>query len=57
MARSLLTNTTNDLITDSGAVLWSLVTGEQLEFPITLNFLKDTTQKLLNNYIFEAVVI
>jgi len=57
MARSLLTSTTNDLISDSGSVLWSLVTGEQLEFPITLNFLKDATLKASNNYTYEAVVI
>jgi hypothetical protein len=57
MARSKLTNTTNDLVGDGGAVLWSLVTGEQLEFPITLNFIKDATLQLSNNYEYEAVVI
>ena len=57
MARSKLTNTTNDLISDGGAVLWSLVTGEQLEFPVTLNFIKDATLKSSNNYEYEAVVI
>ena len=53
MARSKLTNTTNDLINDGGAVLWSLVTGEQLEFPITLDFVEDVTA----GYEYEAVVV
>jgi hypothetical protein len=53
MARSRLVDTTDDLITDSGAVLWSFVKGEQLEFPITLDFLKDAT----SGYIFEAVIL
>lgn len=57
MARSRLTDTTLDLNTDSGAVLWSLVKGEQLEFPITLNFIEDASVKPSNNYIYEAVVI
>jgi hypothetical protein len=57
MARSIITNTTDDLISDSGAVLWSFVTGEQLEFPVILSFINDTTLKASNNYIYEAVVI
>ena len=57
MARSRLTNTTQDLVTDSGAVLWSMVKGEQLEFPITLNFVEDASVKLNNNYVYEAVVV
>ena len=57
MARSRLTDTTVDLNTDSGAVLWSLVKGEQLEFPITLNFIEDASVKPSNNYQYEAVVI
>lgn len=57
MARSRLTNTTQDLITDSGAVLWSFVKGEQLEFPITLNFVEDASVKPSNNYVYEAVVV
>ena len=40
MARSRLTNTSQDLISDGGAVVWSFVKGEQLEFPITLNFIE-----------------
>lgn len=57
MARSRLTNTTQDLIADSGAVLWSFVKGEQLEFPITLNFVEDASVKPNNNYVYEAVVV
>lgn len=52
MARSKIDNPTNDLITDSGAILWSFVKGEQLEFPIQLPFLDDARL-----YTFEAVVI
>ena len=57
MARSSLLDTTQDLMSDGGSVLWSIVTGEQLEFPIVLNFLDDTTLKVSNNYFYEAVVI
>jgi hypothetical protein len=57
MARSRLTNTTQDLIADGGAVLWSFVKGEQLEFPITLNFVEDASVKQNNNYNYEAVIV
>jgi len=57
MARSTITNTTDDLISDSGSVLWSIVTGEQLEFPVILNFVEDASLKESNNYTYEAVVI
>lgn len=57
MARSRINNTTNDLITDGGAILWSLIKGEQIEFPITLNFIEDASVKPSNNYAYEAVVI
>ena len=58
MARSRLTNTTQDLIADGGSVLWSLVKGEQLEFPITLNFVEDASFKVNGaNYTYEAVVV
>jgi hypothetical protein len=57
MARSRLTDTTQDLIADGGAVLWSFVKGEQLEFPITLNFIEDASVKQSNNYVYEAVVV
>jgi len=57
MARSRLTNTSLDIISDAGSILWSMVRGEQLEFPITLNFIFDATLKPSGNYIYEAVVI
>lgn len=57
MARSRLTETTKDLISDGGSILWSLVKGEQLEFPITLNFIEDASVKASNNYNYEAVVV
>lgn len=53
MARSKITNTTDDLINDSGAVLFSIVKGEQLEFPVTLNFIENATI----GYVYEAVVV
>ena len=39
MARAKLNEITEELISDSGAVLWSFVRGEQLEYPIVLNLL------------------
>jgi hypothetical protein len=53
MARSRLLNPANDIITDSGDILFSFVRGEQLEFPITLNFVEDVTA----GYTYEAVVV
>lgn len=53
MARSSLTNITNDLQSDSGSILLSLVQGEQLEFAIQLGFLTIAT----SDYTYEAVVI
>ena len=53
MARGSLTALSTDLQSDSGSVLWSLVRGEQLEFPIKLNFLENASI----GYSFEAVVI
>lgn len=53
MARSSISNTTNDLMSDSGAVLWSFVKGEQLEFPITLDFITEADF----GYLYEAVVV
>jgi hypothetical protein len=53
MARSRLTNTSDDLLSDSGGVLWSFIKGEQLEFPVTLNFIENAS----SGYTYEAVVI
>jgi len=59
MARARLTEIKQDVINDGGAVLWSFVKGEQLEFPITLQFLTDSTFKgnPALDYQFEAVVV
>lgn len=54
MARAKITNPTDDLIDDSGSVLWSFIRGEQLEYPVTLNFL-DTV--LTAGFQFEAVAV
>lgn len=56
MARSRINVVTSDdhLTSDSGSVLWSFAIGEQLEFPIVLNFLTDATDPA---YDFEAVVV
>jgi hypothetical protein len=53
MARSRLLDPANDLISDGGDVLWSFVRGEQLEFPITLNFVEN----VMAGYTYEAVVV
>lgn len=53
MARSLITEVTDDLQSDSGAVLFSFVQGEQLEFPITLSFINNVGLA----YEYEAVII
>jgi hypothetical protein len=53
MSRSSLTETTEDINSDSGAVLLSLVIGEQLEFPVTLDFVSTLTLA----YQYEAVVV
>ena len=53
MARARLTEVTNDLISDDGAVLWSLVRGEQLEFPVSLTFIENAS----DGYEYEAVVV
>lgn len=53
MARSYIADVTDDLIQDSGSVLWSFIKGEQLEYPVTLKFIEDVTA----DYIYEAVVV
>jgi hypothetical protein len=52
MARSQLSTISTDATSDTGGVLWSVVQGEQLEFPISLNFLTNAY-----GYTFEAVVM
>jgi hypothetical protein len=53
MARSSLILPTIDLQSDSGSVLLSLVIGEQLEFPVTLAFIENTSLP----YEYEAVLM
>ena len=52
MARSRISSKTIDLQSDNGSVIWSLVQGEQLEFQVSLEFLSD-----MKDYVIEAVVI
>ena len=53
MARTKLTTTANDLNADDGGVLFSVVQGEQLEYPVVLEFITSTP----DNYQLEAVVV
>ena len=52
MARSAINSVSSDPIDDSGSVLWSIIKGEQLEYPATLDFLTN-----VSNHTFEAVVV
>ncbi len=54
MARAKLTDIRTDVSSDSGAVLWSFVKGEALEFTIVLDFLDNAP---VDAYTFEAVVV
>ncbi len=54
MARSKITLVTDDLVSDSGSVLFSFVKGEQVEFPVQLNLVQDVT---IPGFEFEAVVV
>ena len=56
MARSRLPDTVSDQTSDSGNLLWSIVQGEQLEFPVTFgpNFIEDVTTP---GYVFEAALV
>jgi hypothetical protein len=55
MARANITDAPESLIDDSGTVLWSFIRGEQLEFPVVVNFLTDCTTD--SGYVFNAVVL
>lgn len=52
MSRASILDPSIDLQSDGGSVLWSIVQGEQLEFPVTLNFITNAY-----GYEYEAVVI
>ena len=54
MARSKITSQTNDLITDDGSVIMSLVHGEQLNMGVTLGWLTDLTGFTLVAKVVEA---
>jgi hypothetical protein len=54
MARSKITAISTDLISDSGSVLWSVIQGEQLEFPLVLDFVDNVRD---TNLEFEAVIV
>lgn len=43
MARSRITSTSKDIITDDGAVLISVIQGEQIRLELTLNWLTNLT--------------
>jgi hypothetical protein len=53
MARSKITATSKDLITDSGSALWSIIQGEQLELPIILDFVSAALQ----SYVYKAAIV
>ena len=54
MARSKITSQTNDLITDDGSVLVSLIDGEQMRIGVTLGWLTDLTGYTLTAKVVEA---
>jgi hypothetical protein len=54
MARSKIAAPTNDPISDSGAVLWSMVLGEQLEYPVDVTFIDDAEDYNYVAYVIEA---
>lgn len=53
MARSNFGQNQIDLQSDGGTVLWSIIQGEQLEYPITLDFLTNADA----GYTYEAVIV
>jgi hypothetical protein len=55
MARSDITGKTVDLISDDGAVLFSIAQGEQLHFSVTLDWLTDLTGYTITAKVVEAL--
>ena len=53
MARDRITSARKDLISDKGSILLSIVRGEQLEFPVKLDFLTVAD----DSYSYEAVIV
>jgi len=54
MARAKITDPSLDPITDAGSVLFSFVKGEQIEYPVDLNFYNDAAQLTLRAVVVEA---
>jgi hypothetical protein len=54
MARSRITSASQDLISDNGAVLASIVDGEQIQLDVTLNWLTNLTGYQLKVTVIEA---
>jgi hypothetical protein len=54
MARSKITSRTNDIITDDGSILISLIDGEQMRMGVTLGWLTDLTGYTLVAKVVEA---
>lgn len=54
MARSKITSKTNDIITDDGSILISLIDGEQHRMGVTLGWLTDLTGYTLTAKVVEA---
>jgi hypothetical protein len=54
MARSRITSASKDLISDNGAVLASIVDGEQIHLEVTLNWLTNLTSYQLKATAIEA---
>lgn len=52
MARTDINKIVQDLQSDDGSVLWSLILGEQIEYPVTLDFVTNAYY-----YIYEAVLV
>jgi len=52
MARTDINQIVQDLQSDDGSVLWSLILGEQIEYPVTLDFITNAYY-----YIYEAVLV
>jgi len=55
MARSKITSASQDLISDNGAVLTSIVDGEQLHMEVTLKWLTNLTGYSLKVTVIEAL--
>lgn len=55
MARSKITSASQDLISDNGAILTSIVDGEQIHLEVTLNWLTNLSSYTLKVTVIEAL--